>query len=534
MRNVNSTNLPKADRSASLDGDSQEPCVQNSGVFGEASSRYAFLSNAIDAERYGETDGAPYDGRIRELHTTLPHIDPNAWSNLIYPALMQAPGHQMSLQEIYTWMLQHTDKVKEPSNKACENSVRHNLSFNCDFMRVPNATPAEGCHTLQGWTIRPSAIEIGMTSTTSHRKNTGKRSSIHELEVNDRGNGDFIAQNHARVVPSCSAPQSILENHMTHSYYAERKRTVSEPFDRDIGNHNMDRHHSVTGSVKAGGSRLLGRCSSSFQGADDVSPSIDGYGHAAPNEVSVGGNEIRIMFTQTAFDGFIRLWETYKQEATSTHESLNNNTNSKPDMNKVCSRLVQLRVTRTFRSGFGPLFDLYRARLDLVRFYEAYEEFKAQVHAGSTPGGKLGYHRAISLDDPKDPIALQRARHALAARKSRHKKNQLIEDLINQVKELEADLEQARPGQESIPPGTDRIERDVSSIGVASMANDLLVDCLNARNGQSFTPKQRANQKHDIARFSVEARKFAPFIKTFGLGILALMPQQCHFRFSKR
>ena len=118
IRSVNSTNLPKADRSVGREGDSQEPCVQSPGVFGEASFRYAFLNTAIDAKRYGEIDRAPHGGRIKELHTTLPHVDPNTWSNLIYLGLMQAPGHQMSLQETYTWMLQRPGKVKEPSNKA--------------------------------------------------------------------------------------------------------------------------------------------------------------------------------------------------------------------------------------------------------------------------------------------------------------------------------------------------------------------------------------------------------------------------------
>ena len=520
-------NLLKADRLASREGDSQHSWALDSAVFREASSRCALLNNAIDAQRYGGIDGVPPDEHVRELHTTLPNVDPNAWSNLIYLALMQAPGHQMSLQEIYTWMLQQTDKAKEPSDKAWRNSVRHILSINGDFIRVPNATPTEDFHTSQVWTIRPSAIGRGVTSTTSHRKDTSKEIPVYEREANDRGNRNSVLQNYGRVVLGSSAPQSFLEKHMTHSYYAESNRTVSEPFDRDLGNYGMDRHHSVTESVKAGDSTI-------FQGTDDVRPPIDGFGHAAPHEVWVGGNDIRMMFTQAAFEGFIHLWETYKQGSTSTHESLNNNTQPESDINEVCSRLIQLKVMRTLRSGLGPLFDLYRARLSLVRFYEVYEEFKAQIQAGSIPGRNFRPHHAISSDDPNDPVALQRARSALAVRTTRHKKNQLTEELNNRVKELEVDLEQAGPGQDFIAEGTDRTESDVSSIGAESAANNLLVDCLSARNGQSFTPKQRANQKKDIVGLSTKARKYAPFIKSFGLGILALMPQQCHLKFSKR
>ena len=533
-RQVNSTNLLKAARFANREGDSQEPSTQNSAVFSEAISSYTFFDNAIDAKRYDGIPGAPNDEHVRELHTTLPNVNPNAWSNLIYLALKQAPGHQMSLQEIYTWMIEHTDKVKEPNDKAWKSSVRHNLSLNGDFVRVPTDTHGEDCHTYQvGWTIRPSAIEKGITSTTSHRKNTGKKASVRRDGGNDQGNGNFVSQNYNRMVLDCSVPQSILESHTAQSYNADRTRIASEPFDRDIGNNDMNHRHSLTGSMNGRDPRLQGRCSSSCQKADDVLRSIDGCGHAAPSEVWVGGNDIGIMFTQAAFERFICLWEMHMQGATPMLESPNDNKPSEPDKNEVCTRLIEVKMMRTVRSGFGPFFDLYQARLKLVKFYEAYAEFKAQVQAKIT-GAKFRHHRAIILDDLNDPIVLQRARNALASRKCQNKQNQLIEDLTNQVKELEGDLEQIGPGQQSIALGTDSIERDVVSIGVTNFVNKLLVNCLNTRTGNNFTPKQRANRKRDIVRFSTEARIYAPFVKSFGLGIIALMPQQCHFRLLKR
>ena len=534
LRNVECTHLFQADRYASCEGDSREPCVQNSVVFGKASSRHGFLNNGIDAKRYGDLDGAPHDEHVRELHTTLSNAGRNAWSTLIHLALMEAPGHRMSLQEIYTWMIQNTDKVKEPSDGAWKNSIRHNLSINDNFIRVPNADSMEDCHTFQGWTIRPSAIERGITSTTSHRKNTEEKTSAYESEGSYRGIRNSVSHNYGRVVLDCSAPKSILESHTAQNYNAERTRIASEPFDRNIGNYGMDGHQSLTGSVNGWDPRLLGQCSSSCPEADDVSQSIDACGRAAPSEVCVDGNDIGIMFTQAAFERFICLWEMYMQGATSMLESLNDNTPSKPDKNELCTRLIQVKMMRTVRSGFGPLFDLYQARLKLVKFYEAYAEFQAQVQARIT-GAEFENHRAIplDLDDLNDPIVLQRAQNALASRKCQHKKKLLIEDLTNQVKELEGDLEQIGSRQQSIAPGADSIERDVVSVGVANFVNKLLVNCLNARTGNNFTPKQRVNQKRDIVRFSIEARMYAPFVKSFGLGSLALMPQQCHFRLSK-
>ena len=52
------------------------------------------------------------------------------YAKLIYRALMDAPGHQMVLKDIYEWIAQNTDKARDPAFKGWQNSVRHNLSMN--------------------------------------------------------------------------------------------------------------------------------------------------------------------------------------------------------------------------------------------------------------------------------------------------------------------------------------------------------------------------------------------------------------------
>ena len=59
------------------------------------------------------------------------------YANLIYQALMEAPGHKMILRDIYAWFAQNTDKAKDPSSKGWQNSIRHNLSMN-DVYISPN------------------------------------------------------------------------------------------------------------------------------------------------------------------------------------------------------------------------------------------------------------------------------------------------------------------------------------------------------------------------------------------------------------
>jgi hypothetical protein len=52
-----------------------------------------------------------------------------AYAQLIHRAFMSTPGHAMTLQQIYQWFRDNTDKAKL-GGKGWQNSIRHNLSMN--------------------------------------------------------------------------------------------------------------------------------------------------------------------------------------------------------------------------------------------------------------------------------------------------------------------------------------------------------------------------------------------------------------------
>ncbi|KAK4161103.1 hypothetical protein QBC43DRAFT_172069, partial [Cladorrhinum sp. PSN259] len=56
------------------------------------------------------------------------------YAKLIYRAFMSKPSHAMTLQEIYQWFRENTDKGKDDS-KGWQNSIRHNLSMNQAFTK---------------------------------------------------------------------------------------------------------------------------------------------------------------------------------------------------------------------------------------------------------------------------------------------------------------------------------------------------------------------------------------------------------------
>lgn len=52
------------------------------------------------------------------------------YAQLLHKCLKEAPGHTMSLRELYDWVSKHSQKAKDLKNRGWQNSVRHNLSMN--------------------------------------------------------------------------------------------------------------------------------------------------------------------------------------------------------------------------------------------------------------------------------------------------------------------------------------------------------------------------------------------------------------------
>ncbi|KAK3341908.1 hypothetical protein B0T25DRAFT_465421, partial [Lasiosphaeria hispida] len=122
------------------------------------------------------------------------HEEP--YAQLIYKAFMSVPRHAMTLQDMYQWFRENTDKGKSET-KGWQNSIRHNLSMNRAFTKrertsvsTPGAEEAEGAEVLSPgasgagdnkksteWFLEPWAIKEGVQSTTRYRKGNSSRRS---------------------------------------------------------------------------------------------------------------------------------------------------------------------------------------------------------------------------------------------------------------------------------------------------------------------------------------------------------------------
>lgn len=87
-----------------------------------------------------EQSAPPHEGTFDDDGNpdSLDGSDP-CYAQLLYRCLKEAPSHMLSLRELYEWVMQHSQKAKDPHNRGWQNSVRHNLSMNAvsnSFLRV--------------------------------------------------------------------------------------------------------------------------------------------------------------------------------------------------------------------------------------------------------------------------------------------------------------------------------------------------------------------------------------------------------------
>ncbi|KDN64277.1 putative fork head domain-containing protein [Colletotrichum sublineola] len=175
------------------------------------------------------------------------------YAKLIHKALLEAPGHSMTLQQLYKWFKDNTDKTHKPNgNKGWQNSIRHNLSMNHAFeRRVVNSCPdVDGSQSgtekrVSEWYLTKEYIkEIKPTTQFRETARNGSR-TVYSRRNPTPGGGGYKRN---------SPPRSASANHYQNPDYPNRSMPGRAISGRRGGRattaaRNARRQRSQTGSV---------------------------------------------------------------------------------------------------------------------------------------------------------------------------------------------------------------------------------------------------------------------------------------------
>ncbi|KAG0253821.1 Forkhead box protein J2 [Actinomortierella ambigua] len=119
------------------------------------------------------TSTAKTEGEVDNLSTKYPKPT-HSYSHLITTAIQQNPNQQMTLNEIYEWAMANYPWYRTAIN-GWKNSIRHNLSLNKAFMRVPRppSEPGKGSY----WRLDPNYVPSADNPATTRSSRSNRRSS---------------------------------------------------------------------------------------------------------------------------------------------------------------------------------------------------------------------------------------------------------------------------------------------------------------------------------------------------------------------
>jgi hypothetical protein len=154
---------------------------------------------------------------------------PHSYASMIAQAILTSKDQKMSLRDIYTWVQQRYPHLYETNETGWQNTIRHNLSLNRCFYKLPKSTEEKGRGKGKGGYWAVSLSQLNSTTFGRHLLDSGIVAGMEYWNGDDSsstGTGD-TQEGFAGTDMLQAAPMATLQQHQIHLHRRNPDRQSS-------------------------------------------------------------------------------------------------------------------------------------------------------------------------------------------------------------------------------------------------------------------------------------------------------------------